>query len=258
MIPVMSLITILVLSVLITRISTIALMHTGLSLETARFQARSAFTGAGFTTSESERIVAHPVRRKIVMVLMMIGNAGLVTAVASLMLTFVGDESSLTAITRIALLAAGVSILWALAMSRWVEQQLANGIEWALKRYTKLDVQDYAALMHIADDYRVAELKLSADDWLAGKTLRSSGLREEGLLVLGIERTDGQYLGAPKPDTKVLADDRLLIYGRSRNLESIDNRKQSQQGDHEHQQAVVAHRSSNEHSSNRHRYLSES
>jgi Trk-type K+ transport system membrane component len=40
----------LLLSLLITRIATIALSVTGLSRETARFQARSAFTGVGFTT----------------------------------------------------------------------------------------------------------------------------------------------------------------------------------------------------------------
>lgn len=44
----------------ITRIATIALTHTGLSRQTARFQARSAFTVVGYTTSESEKLVNHP------------------------------------------------------------------------------------------------------------------------------------------------------------------------------------------------------
>ena len=35
---------------------------TGTSSELARFQARSAFTGVGFTTSEAESVVLHPVR----------------------------------------------------------------------------------------------------------------------------------------------------------------------------------------------------
>jgi len=33
---------------------------TGLSRESARFQARSALTGGGFTTTESEAVVRHP------------------------------------------------------------------------------------------------------------------------------------------------------------------------------------------------------
>lgn len=52
MFAIASLLVVLVLSLLVTRIATVALTHTGLSREVARFQARSAFSGVGFTTSE--------------------------------------------------------------------------------------------------------------------------------------------------------------------------------------------------------------
>jgi len=41
-------------------------------------------------------VVNHPVRRKIVMLLILLGNAGLVTAVSSLILTFVRQGDSAT------------------------------------------------------------------------------------------------------------------------------------------------------------------
>lgn len=88
MIAIISLLMVVFLSILITRIATIALTHTGLTRESAKFQARSAFSGAGFTTEESEMVVSHPVRRKIVMVLILIGNAGILAAISSLILTF--------------------------------------------------------------------------------------------------------------------------------------------------------------------------
>lgn len=69
MTAIVSLLLILVLSVLLTRIATVIRVHTGLSREMARFQARSAFSGADFTTSESEKIVNHPLRRKVVSML---------------------------------------------------------------------------------------------------------------------------------------------------------------------------------------------
>ena len=75
------------LSLLITRIATEALTLTGLSRTSASFQARSAFTGSGFTTSESEAVVQHPVRRRIIMWLMFLGNAGIITVISSLVLT---------------------------------------------------------------------------------------------------------------------------------------------------------------------------
>ncbi|MCH7752169.1 MAG: hypothetical protein IH898_08455 [Planctomycetes bacterium] len=63
----------LTLSLIVIRVGTMALMLTGLSRESARFQAHSAFTGVGFTTQESESIVEHPVRRHLTMGLMMLG-----------------------------------------------------------------------------------------------------------------------------------------------------------------------------------------
>jgi hypothetical protein len=74
---IITVILILVFSILITRVASIALTHTGLSRESSKFQARSAFTGVGFTTTESEKVVNHPVRRRILLLLMILGNAGI-------------------------------------------------------------------------------------------------------------------------------------------------------------------------------------
>ena len=52
------------LSALITKIAVIVLIHTGLSTDRARFQARSAYNGTVLTTSESEKIMNHPIRGK--------------------------------------------------------------------------------------------------------------------------------------------------------------------------------------------------
>jgi hypothetical protein len=43
----------------------------------AAFQAQSAFSGAGFTTQESETIVTHPLRRRIVRLLILLGSVGI-------------------------------------------------------------------------------------------------------------------------------------------------------------------------------------
>ena len=77
MLAIASLLVVVLISLIVTRVATVALVSTGLSREMARFQARSAFTGTGFTTQEAESVVNHPVRRRIVMALMLAGNAGL-------------------------------------------------------------------------------------------------------------------------------------------------------------------------------------
>src|SRR5947209_8495410 len=107
-------------SLLITRVGTSALVHTGLSRPVARFQARSAFFGVGFTTSESEAVVNHPVRRRIILWLVLLGNAGIVTVLASVVLSARGGFTPVRVVT----LAAGLVALALLARSRMLERAI--------------------------------------------------------------------------------------------------------------------------------------
>ena len=133
MLSLLTFLVVLVLSILVTRIATLALVHTGLSSESARLQARSAFTGVGFTTSEAEKIVRHPVRRRIVMLLMLLGNAGMVTAVSSLLLTFLEiGEGDVSSSWRLLILAGGIALLWLVARSPWIDRSLSRLINRAL------------------------------------------------------------------------------------------------------------------------------
>ena len=238
MIAIISLLLIVLLSIIVTRVASIALTHTGISREAARFQARSAFTGSGFTTNESEMVVNHPIRRRIVLILMLLGNAGIVTAVSSLILTFIhtGESSSLT--LRIIVLVTGLVILWSLAYSKWVDRKLSAVIDKALKRFTRLDIVDYASLLHVGGDYRLAEIKIEADDWLSGKTLQESRLSDEGILILGIKKPNGSYIGTPTGNMNISPDDILIAYGRIGLIQELDQRKKGEEGDRMHQAAV--------------------
>ncbi len=74
---------ILFLSLTVIRIASVMLRITGLSRDIAEFQARSAFTTTGFTAQETEVIMNHPVRRKIIQNLMILGNVGFVSFIHS-------------------------------------------------------------------------------------------------------------------------------------------------------------------------------
>src|SRR5699024_10669086 len=112
MIAAISLFIVVFLSVLITRIATIALTHTGLSWESAGFQARSALTGSGFTISESEKVVSHPVRRHLIQLLMLIVNAEILTAVSSLIHPFVISDSTFSFIPCLSIIVGGNTLIW--------------------------------------------------------------------------------------------------------------------------------------------------
>jgi len=238
-IAVVSLLMVVALSLLLTRIATVALVHTGLSREVARFQARSAFTGVGFTTSETEAVVGHPVRRRIAMWLMLVGNAGFVTAVSALLLSFIDLRDREGAWIALGVMAGGLALLRVAAASRWVEQALGRAISWALMRWTNVDARDYARLLHLREDYGVTELLVGSDDWIAGRTLGEAGVVQEGLLVLGIECPGNHFLGAPDVDVEVRAGDRLILYGRIPRIAELDCRGVGEEGDRSHEAAMT-------------------
>jgi NhaP-type Na+/H+ and K+/H+ antiporter len=239
LVGIIALLVVLGLSLVITRIATNALSHTGLSREAARFQARSAFTGTGFTTRESEKIVNHPVRRRIVMILMIARSAGLISIIISLILSFAtAGNGEATKLFRLLWLIIGVLILWFLANSNWIDRYLNRLIDWALNKWTDLETWDYISLLNLRDGYTVKELKMRGNDWLVGKHLKECRLTDEGVTVLGIYRNNGDYVGAPKDDTKIESDDVLVLYGRSKTLYNLMHRRKGLEGEQEHQQAV--------------------
>ncbi len=228
------------LSLLISRIATVALSLTGMSREAARFQARSALSGVGFTTSEAESVVNHPIRRRIVLMLMIVGSAGIVTAAASLMISFLGTSAS-EAGTRLLVLGFGLVALLLLVRNPHVDRWLSRLIAAALRRWTDLETRDYAELLRLADDYAVLEVAVGPDDWVANRTLSELSLREEGIAVLGIERAAGGYVAAPDWSTRFEPGDTMIVYGPTQAICGLDSRPRGPEGDEEHDRAVREH-----------------
>jgi hypothetical protein len=227
------------LSLLITRVATIALTATGMARPAARFQARSALSGVGFTTRESEAVVAHPARRRIIMMLMLVGSVGLATSIAGILGGLVGGTPSAgDRVTRGLVLVAGLALVYAASTSSRVDRRLSKLIGRGLARYTDLDVRDYAALLHVAGEYEVKEMLATPEAWITGRTLGELRLRDEGILVLGIVRGDA-YLGVPDKNTRILAGDTLILYGRDGRFVELTERQAGAAGDRAHQLAAA-------------------
>lgn len=241
MIAITTVLVALLVSLLVTRIATIALAVTGLSKEAARFQARSAFTGVGFTTSEAESVVNHPVRRRVILLLMLLGNAGLVTIVASLLISFAGAEESVQAWRRIAVLLVGLTALFLLARSKRVDRVLSRIITRLLRRFTDIDARDYAELLQLAGGYGVIELEVQPSHWIADKSLEQLQLRQEGIAVLGVQRKDGTFIGVPRGSLVIEEGDVMVLYGHTKVLGDIGRREAGREGDEMHRLLVEEH-----------------
>ena len=241
MVPIISLLVVVGTSLVVTRVAAVALEQTGLSPDSARFQARSAFTGVGFTTGEAELVVADPVRRRIVMWLMLVGNVGIVSGMAALLLSAVDLRTEQQAGVLLLTLGGGLLFLWYLGSSRWMDARMCSLIRWAIERWTTLDARDYTQLLHIGSEYSVSRHRVEEDDWVVGKTLGTAGLMGEGLLVLGIECPGGKFIGAPPADVEVRRGDQVVLYGLATRIAELDSRAKGRVGDQAHDAAASSH-----------------
>lgn len=239
--PIVLLLFIVLLSLLVNRIATVALAFTGMSKEMARFQARSAFSTCGFTTMESESVVNHPVRRRIIMLLMLMGSVGLVGGVATGLASFTGEHDySLT--MRICVMISGLASLFALGMSQWIDDQLFRVIGWAIGHFTQLEVHDFVNLLQLGPVYSVTEMRVEEGDWLVGQRLDELRLNDIGVNVLAIHRADGQYVGSPTGTTYIRRGDRLIVYGARDNIVALDENRDKKEAGEQHRRMMEERR----------------
>jgi hypothetical protein len=241
MVALVSFLLVLTLSIIVERVATVALILTGLSRDMARFQARSAFTGSGFTTSEAEAMMSHPARRRIVMLLMGMRNVEIITGVSTLVLSFIGVDSSREGALHGLLIVAGLVALGVAASNKWVDHHLSKVIAWALHRWTSLDARDYTSLLGLTNGYAVLETVVDANSWMVHRKLEELNLPEEGVTVLAIQRKGGAFVGAPARATVIRPGDKLILYGQTKPLAEISQRQAGAGGDQAHRDAIAAH-----------------
>ena len=129
-------------------------------------------------------------------------------------------------------------MLYIFAHSKWVDAKMNQLIQWALKKYSRLDLNDYLALLHLQKGYSVLEVEVHEGEWLHGSDLATLKLAKEGVLVLGIRRPDGTYVGVPKGTSRVEAGDILTLYGKLDRLEELNHRRLGVSGLYAHEVAV--------------------
>ena len=212
MIAALTLFTVLTISILVSRTGAVALRLTGLPEQVARFQARSAFTGAGFTTSESEAIVNHPVRRRIVSQLMIVGNLGLVSVMATVIVSLVGSSGPEGALLlQLLWLAAVLLVLWFLVLNPFADRIMCNIIGRLLARTEGFGGRKPARLLQFPAGHGVMQFLVHPESGLAGRQLRE--LVSNGVVILGLQHEDGTYINLPRDGDEVRPADEIFIYG---------------------------------------------
>lgn len=210
---------VIVLSFLMVRAAAIALIMTGMEEQRARFQALSAFTGTGFTTREAEIVVNHPLRRRIVTWLMILGNAGIVTVIVSATSSVVTSQGYQLPI-GIAILIVAIYVFYKLASRGGLTGRWERFIENRLLKSRAF--QDYVTedLFLVKEEFGLMRVIATQSSSLPGRPLSEAILSANDFLVLGIER-GRNWIRFPKSSTVIEESDRIIVYGHSPTLHKM-------------------------------------
>lgn len=209
-----------VLSMAFTRLAAGALIATGLPPDVASFQARSAFSGAGFTTTEAENVVNNPDSRKIISTTMFVGNLGTPTLVVTVLVGFLAPGPGNT-VERVMVAISGLVLAVLLVTNRPMKRWLVKvGQREAQRRLLpRLDNQ-VVELLSVGDDFVVGAVQVVAGTGSTVQSLRSIDDALPAVRVLGVQQSEG-FFGTPPVDLELAAGDKIIAYGRRSDLQNL-------------------------------------
>jgi hypothetical protein len=212
-------------SVFVLRVASVAFRLTGLDETSARFQALSAFTGTGFTTTEAETIVNYPVRRRIASLLMIIGNLGLVTVLATIVVSMVNTDGEAGAVVmQVVWLIAGIILLWIFMLNKRADRALCGLIGRLLKSTTFLGQRRYERMVQLGDGYSVCEHPVR-NSWRTNEAaLEPARFTEFNLQFMAVRKSNGIKSGDHNDSIRDLEiGDGLILLGRDVDHDSLEH-----------------------------------
>ncbi|MFC1780739.1 cation:proton antiporter regulatory subunit [Planctomycetota bacterium] len=217
----------LVVSWIIVRIGAIAFQLTGLEWSLAKFQSLSCFSGTGFTTRESELIVSDRRRRRIASVLMVLGNAGLVTLIATAASALNPDQTllsllengTLNTMINLAVLGIVLFLVYKILNNKKITGKLTRYLRKKIKKKELFKPVSFEELLQLTGGYGITRIEVSEGSPLIDKALFESELRQKDITVLAIIR-DNETIPNPSANRKIQKGDGLISFG---NLENIRN-----------------------------------
>ncbi len=222
----------LAVSFIAIRVGAIAFELTGLEWSFAKFQALSCFTGTGFTTKEAELVVGNPQRRRIASVLMVFGNAGLVTLIATFANTLrpniivptftipflpVIFPSRILPWANLLILVVFSYFIYRLFTRTKFTKKLTDKLRSIVLKKEIVKSVSFEELIVATGGYGVSQIEVCKDSPALDKTLREANLRKYDITILAIERK-GDTIPNPPADTKIQLKDNLVCFGKLENI----------------------------------------
>jgi len=213
------LVVVILASFAVIRLGAVLLELTGMQWEQAKFQALSAFTNSGFTTREAEDVVKHPVRRRIVSYLIVIGNAGIVTTIGAFAGSMMGGNYTRT-LANVGLVFAGIVFLMWIARRGGIGTRARMRLETWLAAHYDFQAPTAEEMLRLGEGYGLTRITVPKDSPAVGKLLKELDLKDRMVQVLAIERGN-RFMPIPSGDDHLLAGDKVVVYGIADSIDSV-------------------------------------
>jgi len=209
----------ILVSFIVVRIGGFALQLTGIEPDVARFQALSAFSGTGFTTREAERVVGNKTRRRIVTILIILGNACMVTVIATLVASFTQVSGYMWFFIRLAIIVGGIFGLYQLIIKSNVGRRIPDWLQRPVMNRILREAPAVEEIFHVEKDWAISLVMIKGSSNIIGLSVADI-TAEEDIEVLAIDRA-GTYLTRPNWDEKIAEGDQLLVYANRKSVKRI-------------------------------------
>jgi len=209
----------ILVSFIIVRIGGFALQLTGIEPDVARFQALSAFSGTGFTTREAERVVGNKTRRRIVTILIILGNAGTVTIIATLVASFTQVTGYMWFFIRLAIIVGGIFGLYQLIIRSNFGRRIPAWLQRPVINRVLKEAPTVEEIFRMEKDWGISLVTIKRGSKSVGQSVADI-TAEGGLEILGIDRAD-TYLTRPDREEEITVGDRLLVYANRKSVKQI-------------------------------------
>ena len=200
-------------------IGSIALESTGLERAKARFQALSALTGTGFTTSQSELIVEDAGRRKIISWLILLGNTGIM---AFILLVILYTRAGLTmpSIIAITIVLTAILMIYLSLRLGLVDYLTTLFVKTAGKKKAPALGFSVESILYQAGEYAIAIIAVGEKAGLAGLNVKDISSERKIIKVMIIEK-DTRVILNPDGSEKLNKGDRFTCYGHISHIDDI-------------------------------------
>lgn len=192
--------------------ASVILRMTGLDAKKAKFQALSAFTGTGFTTKESELIMNHPLRRRTIFWLMIIGNAGIVTAIVTTTSSLVSSKGYQSWF-NVLLLVGGIYAFYKLVVKTKVVKKWEDFVRYRFIKSPLFEEKMTEDILHFSEGYVVINFIVKKGSKLDKARIADLNLNANGILILGIER-ENAWISIPNSKEIIKGGDKITVYGK--------------------------------------------